>query len=52
VMGAIDDTHIFVSKLYGAFLEKYFYHKTKGYNIGVQVVVDIKKKFHRCLCWI
>ncbi len=47
VMGAIKDTHIFVSKLYGAFLEDYFYHKTRGYNIGVQVVVDIKKKFQK-----
>jgi hypothetical protein len=40
-MGAIDNTRLFVSKLNGAFLEDYFSHKTKGYNIGVQVVVDI-----------
>ncbi len=43
-MGAIDDTHIFVSKLNGAFLEDYFYHKTKGHNIGVQVSGRHKKK--------
>jgi hypothetical protein len=44
-MGAIEDTHIFVIKLYGVFLENDFYHKTRGYNIGVQIVVDIKKQF-------
>jgi hypothetical protein len=33
VMGAIDGTHIYIAKPIGAFLEDYYYHKTKGYNM-------------------
>ncbi len=33
VMGAIDGTHICIAKPIGVFLEDYYYHNTKGYNM-------------------
>ncbi len=45
VMGAIDGTHICIAKPIGVFLEDYYYHKTKGYGIVAQVVVDSQKWF-------
>jgi hypothetical protein len=40
MMGVIDDIHIAIAKSSCAFVEDYFHHKTKGYNIVAQVVVD------------
>jgi hypothetical protein len=49
VVDAIDDSHIAITKLSGAFAEDYYYHKTKGYNIVAQVVVDIQKDLLMCM---
>jgi hypothetical protein len=38
VMGAIDGTHICITKPIG-FLKDYYYHKTGGYSMVAQVVV-------------
>jgi len=40
IMGAIDGTHINITKLANVFSKDYYYHKTRGYNIIVQVMVD------------
>jgi hypothetical protein len=45
MMGAIDDTHISIAKPSNVYFEEYFFHKTKGYNVVAQVVVDRQKQF-------
>jgi hypothetical protein len=45
IMGAIDDIHIAITKPSNAFVKDYYYHKTKGYNIVAQAVVDRQKRF-------
>lgn len=45
IMGAINGTHISIAKPISVFLKDYYYHKTRGYNIVAQVVVDSKKRF-------
>jgi hypothetical protein len=37
--------HISISKPFGPFSENYFYHKTIGYNILMQVICDHRKNF-------
>lgn len=43
MMGDIDDIHIAIAKSSCAFVEDYFHHKTRGYNIVAQMVVDNQK---------
>jgi hypothetical protein len=45
VMGVIHGIHICITKPTSNFSKHYYYHKTKGYNIMAQVVVDNQKKF-------
>jgi hypothetical protein len=45
VQGAIDWTHISITKPSRPFDENYFKHKIGGYNIIAQAIVDIKKTF-------
>ncbi len=45
VMGAIDGTHICIAKPIGVLFENYYYHKTEGYTIVAQAVVDNQKMF-------
>ena len=45
VYGAIDYTNIAIHKLGGQYCEDYYYHKSGGYSICVQVVVDCSKRF-------
>jgi hypothetical protein len=45
VMNVIDDTHNAITKPSGVFVENYFYHKTKGYNIIVEVMVSNQKRY-------
>jgi hypothetical protein len=40
VMGAMDGTHICITKIVCGFLENYYYHKIGRYNIVAEVVVD------------
>jgi hypothetical protein len=44
VQGAINGTHLSILKPQRAFVEDYYYHKTGGYNIMAQCVVDYNKK--------
>jgi hypothetical protein len=44
-MGAINGTHISIAKPIIVFLKDYYYHKTRGYDIVAQIVVDSKKRF-------
>jgi hypothetical protein len=44
-MGAIDNIHIAITKPSCAFAKDYFYHKTIGYNIVVQAMVNSHKRF-------
>jgi hypothetical protein len=43
IHGAIDGIHFSISKPFGPFSIKYYYHKTRGYIVVCQVVVDDKK---------
>ncbi len=43
--GTIDGTHFSISKIDGVLCEDYFYHKTRGYNVVCQVIVDDQKQF-------
>jgi len=43
VQGVIDGTHIDILKPQGAFVKDYYYHKTRGYSIITQVVVNCSK---------
>jgi hypothetical protein len=45
VQGAVDGTHLFISKPFMPFLEYYYYFKFGGYSIVIKVVVDCKKRF-------
>jgi hypothetical protein len=45
VQGAIDDAHISIVKHLGPFAKNYYFHKTSGYNMVAQAVVDCKKRF-------
>jgi hypothetical protein len=45
MQGAIDGTHVSIAKPLRPFVEDYFYHKTCGYNIVAQAIVDSKKRF-------
>jgi hypothetical protein len=45
VVGAIDYTHVHIVKPQILYPEDYFYHKTSGYSIIAQAVVDSKKRF-------
>ncbi len=38
-------THFSILKPQRAFVEDYYYHKTHGYNLMAQCVVDYNKKF-------
>jgi hypothetical protein len=40
VQGAIDGTHIQISKPKTIFLEDYYYHKIKGDSIVAQTIID------------
>jgi hypothetical protein len=45
VVGAIDCTHIYLVKPCILYPEDYYYHKSGGYSILAQAVVDSKKRF-------
>jgi hypothetical protein len=45
MMGVIDGTHISITKQFGAYSEDYFFHKTRGYSVVAQSVVDNQKRF-------
>jgi hypothetical protein len=45
VVGVIHGIHICITKPTSNFSKHYYYHKTKGYNIVAQVVVDNQKRF-------
>lgn len=45
VQGVIDGTHIDILKPQGAFVKYYYYHKTRGYSIITQIVVNFNKTF-------
>jgi hypothetical protein len=45
VHGAIDGTHISISKPKLVFVKDYYYHKSGSYSIVAQVVVDVRRKF-------
>jgi hypothetical protein len=49
VQGAIDGMHISIVK-HVLFLENYYYHKSNGYNLVAQAVVDCKKRFTDVVC--
>jgi hypothetical protein len=44
-MGAIDGTHISIPKPSNVYSKNYFFHKTRGYNVVAQAVVDSQKRF-------
>ncbi len=43
--GTIDDIHVLIVKPQGSYEEDKYYHKTCGYSIVVQAIVDCDKKF-------
>ncbi len=43
VQGVNDGIHIDILKPKGAFVEDYYYHKTKGYSTITQVVINCNK---------
>jgi hypothetical protein len=45
MMGVVDGTHISITKQSCAYFEKKFFHKTGGYNVVAQLVVDSQKRF-------
>jgi hypothetical protein len=45
MMGAIDGTHILIAKPFGVYFKNYFFHKTWGYSVVAQVVVNNQKRF-------
>jgi hypothetical protein len=51
MQGAINKTYVSIAKPLGPFVEDYFYHKTCGYNIIAQAIVDSKKKIYWFVCW-
>ncbi len=44
-MGALDGTHISIAKPYNVYYKDYFFHKTRGYSVVAQAVVDSQKRF-------
>jgi hypothetical protein len=44
-MNAIDDTQNVITKPSSVFVEDYFYHKIKGYNIITKVMVNNQKRY-------
>jgi hypothetical protein len=40
IMGDVDGTFTNITKLPNVFWKDYYYHKTKGYNIKAQIVLD------------
>jgi hypothetical protein len=44
MQSVISGTHISIIKLQGGFVNDYYYHKTWGYSIVAQVIVDHNKK--------
>jgi len=45
MMGAIDGTHISIAKPSSVYSKDYFFHKTRGYNVVAQTMVDSQKRF-------
>lgn len=45
VHGTINNTHISIFKPKLDFVKDYYFHKTKGYHVVAQDVVDARKKF-------
>jgi len=45
IQGAINGTHLFISKPSMPFLKDYYYLKYRGYSIVAQAMVDYKKMF-------
>jgi len=45
VQGAIDGTHLFISKPSMHFSKDYYYLKYGGYSIVTQAMLDYKKRF-------
>ncbi len=45
VQGVINGIHIDLLKSQGTFVEDYYYHKIKGYNIIAQVVINCNNFF-------
>ncbi len=45
VMGAINDTHISITKPFGVYSNDYFFHKIRGYSVVAQMVLDNQKRF-------
>ncbi len=44
-MAQIDNTHISIYKPKLDFVKDYYFHKTKGYKVVAQDVIDARKKF-------
>ncbi len=45
VHGTIDNAHISIYKPKLDFVKDYYFHKTKGYKVVAQDVIDARKKF-------
>jgi hypothetical protein len=45
VQGVINGIYIDILKLEGAFVKDYYYHKTKGYSIITQIVINCNNFF-------
>lgn len=45
IHGAIDETHILIFKLFEPFAKDYYYHKSGGYCVVTQTMVDCNKQF-------
>jgi hypothetical protein len=45
IQGAIDCTHLHIQKPRHLYAEDFYYHKTGGFSIVAQAVVDSKKRF-------
>ncbi len=40
IKGVINGTHISITKPQGGFIKDYYYHKTRGYSVMAQIMVD------------
>jgi hypothetical protein len=40
---SVDEIHIAITKPYSVFFLRYYYHKTRSYNIVAQVMIDNQK---------
>jgi hypothetical protein len=45
IRGAIDETHIAIFKPFDPFAKDYYYHKSGGYCVVTQTMVDCDKQF-------